>query len=340
MNELINDKEFEELSMDDFLDIIFDKEKRGLNSAQITSYMKNIELNPERTQEFKAKFYPRVEKVKERQERDRLRISKEYKKFYEETARRIFKNISPQTIGEIYETARCMDLELTSGVYFLRNLSNGLLKIGYAKDLFRRVSQIATAFKHVGYDDSLKLEAIHLCFEPHLALTESYFHKEFESSRVKGEWFDISSKELEEYFLLGDFEGDFIEGVAISVSDLESLKFESVSKNFDISLREMEFELFGDVMPFSPVDHVLIGEVRNKFYKIIKCINKHKVAIMCYDPQFFPEIKKVGITVEGAEDTYDFIELKLYKYNPQKIKSIVRKINQRLKEDKQWKKQK
>lgn len=309
MNELINK------DVDRLVDLIIDKK---IEEVQATEWYESLDNN-ERI-EFNQKINKKMEK-------QRLKVAYEHKKTYEDIARRIFGKISPRASSEIYETSKCLNLELTSGVYFLRNLDNGLLKIGCGKNLLKRISQISTAFRHVGYDDKLKLEAIHLCFEPHLNLTETYFHKDFEKQRVKGEWFEISNKELEEYFFLSDFQGEFIGDVLVSFTDYESVEFGQLKKDFDIDLRQMEYEIFKELLPMVSEKFLFRTEVKNKFYQIIKAVEANKIGITAVDLGYsLKEICQVGITVKDATTNYSFSELKENKYNPKKIKVIINRI--------------
>lgn len=316
-------------NMDELASFVIEGKTDKLSYEQIIREVQKLE-HGDRV-EFERKIKENSSKIMERLESDRLKMANKYVEIYQDIALRIFKKIGPYALGEIYETAKCINLELTSGVYFLRNTSNGLLKIGYGKDLFKRINQIAGAFKHIGYDDSLELEAIHLCFEPHLNLTEAYFHNEFKDKRVKGEWFKVSPDELVDYFLLGDFEGDFIDDVLVSWSDYESLQFKPLVKDFSINIREMEFELYKEILPRIDNNHLLRHGVRNKFYQIIRVVEENKIGITGLDLQMSTGIaKKVGITVKDATNSFDFLKLKCHKYNPEEIKRIISKINKLL----------
>lgn len=316
------------ISIDNIVEIFVKGDINMDNFEQIEKCIKS--LNGQEAEELNIKLKNNLSVINKRLELDRLKIANRSKRSYERIAKRIFNNINPYALSEIYETSRCLNLELTSGVYFLRNLDNGLLKIGYGENLTQRIKQIARAFKHVGYNDNLKLEAIHLCFAPHLGLTEKYFHNEFKNKRVKGEWFDVDKDELVDYFLLGDLEGEFIKDVLVSWGDYESLYFEPLEKDFEINLREMEYEIFKDVLYFVDDRYLFRHGVRNKFYQIIRTVDENKVGINAIELAYVPEIKKLGITTKDATNIFDFLGLKSYKYDSEEVNKIISKINNTL----------
>lgn len=315
--------------VDELATIVIEGKIDKLSCEQITKEIQSLEYKDH--VEFERRIEENSSMIMERLENDRLKMAKKYVGIYQDIAQKIFKKIGPYAISEIYETAKCINLELTSGIYFLRNTSNGLLKIGYGKDLFKRIRQIKGAFKHIGYGDNLELEAIHLCFEPHLSLTETYFHSEFKDKRVKGEWFKVSPDELVDYFLFGDFEGDFVDNVLVSWADYESLQFKPLAKDFNINIREMEFELYEEILPQIDNNYLFRCGVRNKFYQIIKVVEENKIGITGLDLQMSTGIaKKVGITVKDATNNFDFLKLKCHKYNPKEIRKAISKINKLL----------
>ena len=314
--------------IDKLVDLVICGEIDNNNYTQALKCFENLKRSEKN--EVNMKIYERLDEFNNRLEMDRLKIARKYKKIYEATAKEIFGNVNSATLGEIYETSKCIDLKLTSGVYFLRNLDNGSIKIGYGKDLLQRITQIARAFKHIGYDDNLKLEAIHLCFEPHLGLTESFFHNEFRDKRVKGEWFEISNEDLLDYFLMTGFEGEFIDDVLVSWTDYESLFFEPLKKDYEIDIREMEYELFQETLTMVGNGYLFRHGVRNKLYEIIRVVEDNKVGINAVDFSRFPDIKNVGITAEGATIKFDFSTLKYHKYNSKKIEAIIKVINNTL----------
>src|SRR5574344_379877 len=75
------------------------------------------------------------------------------------------------------------------GVYLIRNLDNGLLKIGKASNIIRRLNEIEGSFKFCGVVPRLNIEAF-IEYDNNSKL-ESYFHKIFNDYRIQNEWFDI-----------------------------------------------------------------------------------------------------------------------------------------------------
>lgn len=76
------------------------------------------------------------------------------------------------------------------GVYLIRNLDNGLLKIGMARNINKRFKEIENSFKFCGAIPNLKLE--YFIEYKNNAQLEGYFHKVFNCNRVQNEWFNIS----------------------------------------------------------------------------------------------------------------------------------------------------
>ena len=75
------------------------------------------------------------------------------------------------------------------GVYLLRNLDTGKLKIGTTKDVTRRLQQIIKSFQFCGTIPKLEIE----CFIEYgysLEL-ERFLHKELEEYNYQNEWFNI-----------------------------------------------------------------------------------------------------------------------------------------------------
>jgi len=288
-------------------------------------------FNQKEKNEFEQKLKNNFGLVKKRLQKERLEVASRYKNVYEKQLRSLFENIGIMAMTEIYETSKCLNLELTSGVYFLRNLSNGLLKIGYAKDLPKRIKQISTAFNHIGYEDDLELVAVHLCFEPHLSIAENLFHTEFGKYRKKGEWFSITDQELKDFFFLCDFEGEWINDVLVSWGDYESFDFPKITRDYEININEMEYELFEELLPIMDNKHFMRTKVRNKLYKTIKAIEEENVFLYALDFDKFPNIKRVGVKATNSDKEFDFLGLKESKFNPVAIEKIIRNIKKILK---------
>lgn len=79
-------------------------------------------------------------------------------------------------------------------IYFIRNTSNGLVKIGQSVSIERRLRTLQTA---VG-DCKLNIEnKIRMSSGSRAKTLEKNIHKIFEKQRQQGEWFDVSSKSIE-----------------------------------------------------------------------------------------------------------------------------------------------
>lgn len=75
-------------------------------------------------------------------------------------------------------------------VYLVRN-HLGHIKIGKAKNPRSRFSNLQTA-------SSSQLELLHVIETNAMAQAESSLHAKFEKRRVRGEWFDLTPKQIEE----------------------------------------------------------------------------------------------------------------------------------------------
>lgn len=80
------------------------------------------------------------------------------------------------------------------GVYLIRNLDNGLLKIGKTNNFKRRFNEIINNFNFCGIEPKIQIEAFINYYDE--TKLESYLHKTFKSCRVKNEWFDIENKDI------------------------------------------------------------------------------------------------------------------------------------------------
>lgn len=78
-----------------------------------------------------------------------------------------------------------------SGVYFLRNNKNNMVKIGMSKNINERLKTLYATAKHVG-EVKPDLELINCVLCDRYSQLESDMHKLFKEYRVVGEWFDIT----------------------------------------------------------------------------------------------------------------------------------------------------
>ncbi|PKR77830.1 hypothetical protein CEY16_07835 [Halalkalibacillus sediminis] len=77
----------------------------------------------------------------------------------------------------------------TSYVYFIKESGMNRIKIGKAIDPEQRIKELSTGSAH-------NYEIVHLIKSENPYKTENLFHKYFNEKRCKGEWFDLSEKEL------------------------------------------------------------------------------------------------------------------------------------------------
>lgn len=86
----------------------------------------------------------------------------------------------------------------SGGVYLIRDLNTGFLKIGCTKNLKERFYFIKNSFKACGITPNLKIEAFLEC-ENYTGL-EKFIHNEVYDFRIQSEWFNIS--DIEPIFLI------------------------------------------------------------------------------------------------------------------------------------------
>ena len=249
----------------------------------------------------------------------------------------LFNDISDETVSEMYEVAKCFNLKLNSGVYFLRNLETGLLKIGCSTNIPNRMRQIKQSFKHVGYPCNLKLEAIHLCFKRHINIAEGFFHEEFNDNRKIGEWFDITNNQLKESFLSVSSLNYTANDVFVSFDDFESLNFKTIKKHYYVSPLKYEEKLtHGE--DFYDLKHSLTKDkffgfldVENELSFIVNTTHKNKIKISAIDYWDKP-ISEKTVGFNGDVEKFNFMKLKEVKLDSSEVDKIILKSNKNLKE--------
>ena len=82
-----------------------------------------------------------------------------------------------------------------SGVYFILNKNNGLIKIGCSKNIINRFYQLQNQFRHLGLQDELELINYIEC--KNYTKLESYIHSIFKINKSSNEWFKISNKDID-----------------------------------------------------------------------------------------------------------------------------------------------
>lgn len=258
-----------------------------------------------------------TEKIKKHMQKTRRQKSLSMASRYEKHLRKLFANSDSRVLAELYETSRCLGLkDLTGGIYFLRNTKNGLIKIGSAKNIFKRIEEIEAAFRFVGYDDRVALEAVHMCFTPHIRLAERYFHKEFEEYRVVGEWFNVKQEDIREYLLYGR-RIQCIGGVLVSLDDTEATLYTPIEKNFKINPAEVEYEYFGSAPSDNFLDRLFSHKISNKLYRLIRAIEESDVGIKCVYYDFANHaLRESRIVCKSQNEFVDMGGLKELRFDP------------------------
>jgi hypothetical protein len=90
-------------------------------------------------------------------------------------------------------------------VYFLKNMKNSLVKIGYTSNLPQRLRKIITDYKSItGESPKFKLIGVIPCMKSIGFKVEKSMHKAFEEKRKHGEWFLIKGNEDFFYEIIGE----------------------------------------------------------------------------------------------------------------------------------------
>lgn len=102
-------------------------------------------------------------------------------------------------------------------VYFIKNDTTGLIKIGMTTNPHDRMSSISYTLKTAtGIEHHLRFIGLIYMTSSNMKDFESSLHRKYEKFRKYGEWFDIPEKEiLDEYFI----ESFDIEGVLLDIED-------------------------------------------------------------------------------------------------------------------------
>lgn len=87
-----------------------------------------------------------------------------------------------------------MAKNFTSGVYFIQNKGNGLIKIGCSKDIDRRCRDLKAQNEHLGYVSQLIL--LDKIIVDNYYDLEQYIHNRFSENRVINEWFNITVEDI------------------------------------------------------------------------------------------------------------------------------------------------
>lgn len=103
-----------------------------------------------------------------------------------------FSHLDETTLKELYMTYYAKCFMEPSFVYFIYNKYTKLIKIGKAKNPFKRLNELNSMFKnHFGVENALEmLRVVFIQFDDGYA-AEKIYHKTYKEYRTFGEWFNI-----------------------------------------------------------------------------------------------------------------------------------------------------
>lgn len=120
---------------------------------------------------------------------------------------KLFKNIMSLIDKNIFYRMYLEDKKnRTEYVYFIKNDTTGLIKIGMTTNPHDRLSSISYTLKTAtGMEHDLKFIGIIYMTSSSMKDYESALHKKYEKYRKYGEWFDISEKEIIDTYFIDSF---------------------------------------------------------------------------------------------------------------------------------------
>ena len=105
----------------------------------------------------------------------------------------------------------------TEYVYFIKNDTTGLIKIGMTTNPHDRISSISYTLKTAtGIEHKLRFIGIIYMTSSSMKDYESYLHKKYEQHRKYGEWFDLSEKEIIDTYFIDSFN---VEGIRLDIEE-------------------------------------------------------------------------------------------------------------------------
>lgn len=148
-------------------------------------------------------------------------------------------------------------------VYIIKNVDNGLIKIGKTTNIKNRIAQLKTAMLHTG-NDKAQLQLLAIIYLPYgdgaINYAEKKLHTFYEDCQHCGEWFNITEQEL------------FFSNDSIINTEYE---FYGIHNNiriyydvFDIGKEYMKHHKFDDFFDFLPsISNTFDAERDIDFYK-------------------------------------------------------------------------
>nr|WP_300889068.1 GIY-YIG nuclease family protein [uncultured Acetatifactor sp.] len=105
----------------------------------------------------------------------------------------------------------------TEYVYFIKNDTTGLIKIGMTTNPHDRLSSISSTLKTAtGIEHNLRFIGIIYMTSSCMKDYESALHKKYEQYRKYGEWFDISEKEIINTYFIDSFN---VDGIRLDIEE-------------------------------------------------------------------------------------------------------------------------
>lgn len=101
-------------------------------------------------------------------------------------------------IGPPPKLSREENLDKSGFVYIIK-IQTGEFKIGKSINVEKRIKEIDTSTPH-------ELELVHAIISDNANNAEKLLHKKYEKSRIKGEWFNLSSNDIDELLVIEKFE--------------------------------------------------------------------------------------------------------------------------------------
>ena len=213
----------------------------------------------------------------------------------------------PVGIDNIYMVYELLKTSKIPCVYFIRNLTNGLVKIGRTKDFENRYTTIRNDVARYNQGE-VKLERVILSPESQLSKLENIIHKHYKNLRKNGEWFDVQGEYDDEYCdtngVLCDSEGD----AELIVDDLyDMLVPVDIKKNFIDNINRCSFieTLFG----MSTIEALNSSVKSTKLLSMIDYVEENKIQIRVLKYGFYDEKIKEYVgryaCLGDSENVYD-----------------------------------
>lgn len=152
-------------------------------------------------------------------------------------------------------------------VYFLRELLQGSIKIGYSRNLENRLVQFGVALP-------FDVELVHVIYSLNVEKTEKLLHTHFGEKRLNGEWFKLSEDDLMIIRKM-DFPGHILTSIIEGGSIAPNFSVSSKSKPAVIPVQQSKPET---KLKEIPIDQISFHKFKMKQNKLDKHKNEIKQA--------------------------------------------------------------